>query len=300
MTDAKRFDSIFRDDLFAGRVALVTGGGSGIGRCIAHELARLSATVIVTGRRPEPLAQVVAEIGAAGGVAHARTIDIRDEVLVDEVIASLTAEHGRIDLLVNNAGGQFAAPAALIRPKGWKAVIETNLNGTWFVTQSTFMHAMRKHGGAVVTIVADIWNGFPGMAHTGAARAGVVNLMQTLAIEWAAAGVRLNCVAPGFIVSSGLHNYSPGVAKIAQESFVKNPTARPGTESEVSAAVCFLLSPAAAFINGATLRVDGAASLQKEPMLPMATVSRITPFHGFHLETDAPDGFKALVPRSTS
>jgi len=295
MTSANRFQSVFRDDLFAGQVALVTGGGTGIGRCIAHELARLGAIVIVAGRRPEPLAQVVTEITEAGGIAHARAINIRDEVSVDASISEIAATFGRIDLLVNNAGGQYAAPAALIRPKGWKAVIETNLNGTWFVTHAVFSRAMRKTGGSVVCIVADMWNGFPGMAHTGAARAGVVNLMQSLSIEWAAAGVRLNCVAPGFILSSGLHNYPPDVAKKAHEVFAKNPTSRPGTESEVSAATCFLLSRAAAFITGATIRVDGGGSLQKETMLPMFKHMKIPPFDGFHLGADVPGQFQDLL-----
>jgi len=294
MTSAKRFQSVFRDDLFAGQIALVTGGGTGIGRCIAHELARLGAVVVVAGRRREPLDQVVAEIAAAGGQAHAREINIRDEVNVDLAIAGIVKDLGRIDLLVNNAGGQFASPAALIRPKGWKAVIETNLNGTWFVTHACFMHSMRKHGGSIVAIVADMWNGFPGMVHTGAARAGVVNMMQTLSIEWAAAGIRLNSVAPGFILSSGLHNYPPDVAKMAREVFVKNPTSRPGTESEVSAATCFLLSPGAAFITGATIRVDGGGSLQKEPMLPMMKHTKLPAFDGFHLAADLPESFQDL------
>lgn len=301
MTDASsfhdRFHTVFRDGLFDGQTALITGGGTGIGRCIAHELARLGARVIVSGRRQEPLDQVVAEIHAAGGKAFARAFSVRDEVAVDEAMKEIAGTFGRIDLLVNNAGGQFASPAALIRPKGWKAVVETNLNGTWFVTHGAFMHSMRAHGGSVVTIVADMWNGFPGMAHTGAARAGVVNLMQTLAIEWAPAAVRLNCVAPGFILSSGLHNYPPEVAKAAREVFIKNPTSRPGTESEVSAAVCFLLSPAASFITGATLRVDGGGSLQKEPMLPMPRHSKSVPYDGFHLEADLPEVFKDLKPR---
>lgn len=296
MSSANRFQSVFRDGLFQDRIALVTGGGTGIGRCIAHELARLGATVIVAGRRKEPLDAVVAEIAAAGGVAHARELNIRDETSVDGTIAGIVRDHGRIDLLVNNAGGQFASPAALIRPKGWKAVIETNLNGTWFVTHATFMHAMRKHGGAVVSIVADMWNGFPGMAHTGAARAGVVNLMQTLSIEWAAAGVRLNSVAPGYVLSSGLHNYPPEVAKLARETFVKNPSSRPGTESEVSAATVFLLSPAAAFITGATLRVDGGASLQKETMGGLQRHTRMPAFDGFHLKADIPASFEGLLP----
>jgi len=297
MTDANRFHSVFRDDLFQGKVALVTGGGTGIGRCIAHELARLGATVVLSGRRKEPLDSVVREIAGAGGVAHARELDIRKEEDVDRTIASIAKDHGGIDLLVNNAGGQFASPAVLIRPKGWKAVIETNLNGTWFVTQACFQHGMNKKGGAVVSIVADMWNGFPGMAHTGAARAGVVNLMQTLAIEWAAAGVRLNAVAPGFIVSSGLANYPPDVAKMARELFIKNPSSRPGTEAEVSAAVCFLLSPAAAYITGATLRVDGGSSLQKEPMLPLVRHTKMKVYDGFHLPTEVPETFQGLLPK---
>lgn len=298
MSHAKRFASVFRDDLFSGEVALVTGGGTGIGRCIAHELARLGAHVIVAGRREQPLAKVVAEIEEAGGKAFAQTLNIRDEDNVQATVAALVARHGRIHHLVNNAGGQFAAPAVLIKPKGWKAVIETNLNGTWFVTQAVFSETMRKHGGAVVSIVADMWNGFPGMAHTGAARAAVVNLTQTLAVEWGAAGVRLNCVAPGFVLSSGLHNYPPPVTKMAREVFVSGPAGRPATESEVSAATCFLLSPAAAYISGTTLRVDGGSSLHKDLMLPISgRHNKMPPFHGFHLDADLPEVFADLAPR---
>jgi citronellol/citronellal dehydrogenase len=171
MSSAKPpFRSIFSPDLFAGQTALVTGGGTGIGRCIAHELASLGATVIVSARRPEPLEKVAAEITEAGGRAIAVPMNIRDEDAVDATIAKMVADHGPVRLLVNNAGGQFASPAALIKPKGWRAVIDTNLNGTWFVSQSLFRHALANHGGAIVNIVADMWNGFPGMAHTGAAR----------------------------------------------------------------------------------------------------------------------------------
>ncbi len=298
MSDANGFRSIFRDDLFAGKVALVTGGGSGIGRCIAHELAHLGAKVIVTGRKPEPLAAVVAEITAAGGQADARGMNIREDVQVDQTIAEIVRDHGGIDLLVNNAGGQFASPAALIRPKGWRAVVDTNLNGTWFVTQSTFKHAMARRGGAVVSIVAEMWNGFPGMAHTGAARAAVVNLTQTLAVEWAAANVRINAVAPGYVLSSGFKNYPPEVATLAKTALTKNPAGRPGTEAEVSAAVVFLLSPAALYINGATLRVDGASSLQKEPMMGTTTTRPTPAWDGFHLPPDLPAAFEALRPKA--
>jgi citronellol/citronellal dehydrogenase len=187
------FRSIFRPDLFRDQVILVTGGGTGIGRCIAHELAALGALVVLASRRPEPLAETAAEIVAVGGRADTQTVNIRDEQSIDEAVTAILARHGRIDGLVNNAGGQFASPAAAIRPKGWRAVIDTNLNGTWLMSQAVFLQSMAEHGGSVVNIVADMWNGFPGMAHTGAARAGVVNLTQTLALEWGVCGCACEC-----------------------------------------------------------------------------------------------------------
>ena len=292
MTTATAYASIFRPGLFAGRTILVTGGGTGIGRCIAHELASLGAHVLVAARRQEPLDSVVAEIREDGGVAHAVTLNIRDEEDVDRVIAALVAEHGPIHGLVNNAGGQFMSEASEIRPKGWRAVIDTNLNGTWWVTQAVHRHSMRKHGGAVVSIVADMWNGFPGMAHTGAARAAVVNLTQTLAIEWGQDGVRVNAVAPGPILSSGLNNYPPAIQEMTVQWMRKNPASRLGTESEVSAPVVFLLSPAAQYITGATLRVDGGGSLAKEPTWPLESHKRMPAFTAFHRPDGAPDMFR--------
>ena len=286
------FKSIFRDDLFQDQVILITGGGTGIGRCIAHELAALGAHVIIAARREEPLKQTAAEIEAVGGRVSSAVLNIRKEDEVDATIARLVKEHGKIDALVNNAGGQFASPAAMIPPKGWRAVIDTNLNGTWFVSQAVFQHSLSDHGGAIVNIVADMWNGCPGMAHTGAARAGVVNLTQTLAIEWANAGVRVNAVAPGFILSSGLASYPPMVQEMAARVMPKNPSSRIGTESEVSAAVVFLLSPAAAYITGDTLRVDGASSLQKEPLIPVVEHEGAEAWNGFHLAAEIPEAFK--------
>ena len=286
------YQTIFRDDLFAGQIALITGGGTGIGRCIAHELARLGATVVLGGRRPEPLAQTVAEIEADGGKAAALPLNIRDEEAVAAALRSVVAEHGRLDLLVNNAGGQFVAGAEEIKPKGWRAVIDTNLNGTFWVCQAAFHAWMGEHGGTIVNMVADMWNGFPGMCHTGAARAAVVNMSQTLAIEWASRGIRVNALAPGIVLSSGMKNYPDYVLDFAVEMARQNPTGRLGTESEVSAAAVFLLSPAAAYITGASLRVDGASSLTKAPMMPFEEHGRLAPFAGFHLEADLPDRLK--------
>ncbi len=285
------FRSVFRSDLFAGQVALVTGGGTGIGRCISHELASLGATVIISARREEPLLRTAAEIREAGGVAVVRTMNIREADEVNATVADLVAEHGPIRYLVNNAGGQFASPAVLVKPKGWRAVVDTNLNGTWFVSQALFKHTMSKHGGAIVSVVADMWNGFPGMAHTGAARAAVVNLTKTLAIEWGPAGVRVNAIAPGWVLSSGLLNYPKTVQKIASKSFRMNPSGRPGTEAEMSAAVAFLLSDAAAFISGDTLRIDGGASLAKQSLVELRPHAKSQPFNGFHLRPELPQVF---------
>lgn len=286
------FQSIFRSDLFDAQVMIVTGGGTGIGRCIAHELAALGAHVILAARRQEPLDAVSAEIAEAGGRASTHIMNIRHEDDVADGIKAILKTHGRIDALVNNAGGQFASPAALIRPKGWRAVVDTNLNGTWFVTQAVFNQWMKRHGGRIVNIVAEMWNGFPGMAHTGAARAGVVNLTKTLSIEWGQFGVRVNAVAPGTILSSGLSNYPPPVQKAAATIARKHPTARFGTESEVSASVAFLLSPAAAFITGETMRVDGGASLAKETLIPLVDHDKSEPFNAFHLAAEIPEAFR--------
>jgi len=285
------YRSVFRPDLFSGEVVLVTGGGTGIGRCIAHELAALGAKVILSARRQEPLLETAAEIAEAGGTAVAQTMNIREADEVDATIKALVAEHGPIRHLVNNAGGQFASPAVLIRPKGWRAVVDTNLNGTWFVSQAVFKHGMNKHGGSIVNVVADMWNGFPGMAHTGAARAAVVNLTKTLSVEWGPAGVRVNAIAPGWVLSSGLNNYPKSIQKTASKGFRMNPSGRPGTEAEMSAAVAFLLSDGASFITGDTIRIDGGASLAKQGMIELRPHTRSKVYDGFHLRPELPKVF---------
>lgn len=282
------YASVFRSDLFSGRVAVVTGGGSGIGRCIAHELAALGATVVLSGRKEDKLLAVRAEIEATGGRADHLVANIRDEAQVQALMAETVARHGRLDHLVNNAGGQFLSPPDGISLKGWNAVIETNLTGTFVACKAAKAAWMGANGGSIVSIVADFWNGMPLMAHTSAARAGVSNLMQSLALAWAPYGIRLNAVAPGTIRSSGLKNYPAPIVKMLADFQREIPAKRLGTESEVSAAVVFLLSPAAAYITGETMKVDGASSLYRQ-LAPVADHTRLPAFEGLHLPADLPD-----------
>ncbi len=289
MATGRAYRSVFRPGLFDDQVVLVTGGGTGIGRCTAHELAALGATVVLAARREEPLTTTAAEIAEAGGpVADVVTLDIRDPELVDEVLADVVARHGRLDGLVNNAGGQFPAPAAEMRPKGWRTVVDLNLHGTFWVTQAAYRHALAEHGGAVVSVVADVGNGFPFFAHTAAARAGVINLTKTLAVEWAASRVRLNAVAPGLVYSSGMETYDADVQRLAAATGRRIPAGRIGTESEVAAAICFLLSDAAAFITGVTLPVDGGAPLARVPTVELGEHEPVAAFDGFHLAREVP------------
>ncbi len=283
------FNSVFRADLFKGQVAVVTGGGSGIGRCIAHELAALGATVVLSGRKEEKLRAVEAEIVAAGGVADVVVANMRVEAEVQALMKTTVERHGRLDHVVNNAGGQFLAPPDAISLKGWNAVIETNLTGSFLACQAAKSAWMGRNGGNVVCIVADFWNGMPLMAHTSAARAGVANLMRSLALAWAPLGMRLNAVAPGTIRSSGLKNYPPPVINMLSDFKSQIPVKRLGTESEVSAAVVFLLSPAAAYITGETMRVDGGSSIYRQ-LAPVPDHTRSTPFEGLHLPADLPEG----------
>lgn len=279
MTQA--YSSVFKDQLYQDQVMVVTGGGSGIGRCTAHELASLGAQVVLIGRDQSKLDKVVAEIAEDGGRAQGVSCDIRDEDAVKHCVNVITAQHPVISGLVNNAGGQFPSPLASINQKGWETVVRTNLTGGFLMAREVYLQSMREHGGAIVNIVADMWGGMPGMGHSGAARSGMVNFTQTAAVEWASSGVRVNAVAPGWIATSGMDTYPAAMKPMIKQLQAAVPLKRMGLEAEVSAAICFLLSPAAAFISGDCLRVDGAAS-QGGRVFPLPKAKNNEAFAGFH------------------
>ena len=276
-----KYQSIFNPSAFAGKVVIVTGGGSGIGRCTAHELASLGAQVVITGRMQEKLDSVVAEITEDAGKVISLVCDIRNEEQVKQTIAAVITQFGRLDGLVNNAGGQFPSPLEMISANGFESVVRNNLQGTFLMMREAYNQWMNKHGGSIVNMTADMWGGMPGMGHSGAARAGVDNLTKTAAIEWAKSGVRTNAVAPGWIMSSGMDTYQGAFRAMIPLLGSKVPLKRMGTESEISSAICFLLSEGAAFISGVTIRIDGAASLGT-PMYPLADHQNSTPYNGFH------------------
>lgn len=276
------YRSVFAPGLFKDQTIVVTGGGSGIGRCTAHELASLGARVAIAGRKTDKLEKVKAEIEASGGHCEIHAFDIREEAQAKEAVAKIVARHGCIDGLFNNAGGQFPSPAAELSAKGFDVVVRNNLTGGFIVSREVYTQSMRQHGGSIVNMTADYRNGFPNMVHTGAARAGMANLTMTLAYEWAASGVRVNSVAPGWIASSGMDTYTGEFKEQIPRLKGYCPLGRLGTESEVSAAVCFLLSKAAAYITGTEIRIDGGVPLANRSVdLPATDKSQ--PFNGFHL-----------------
>lgn len=249
---------MFQADLFKGKTALVTGGGSGIGYEIARQLLQYGAEVYICSRKAERVERA-AQTLAEWGKVHALAIDIREPAQVEQLADFIVERSGKLDFLINNAGGQFTSPAVDISVKGWLAVIQTNLNGTWFVTQTMAKRFFfQQTESAVVNIVLNNYRGTPGMAHSGAARAGINNLTQSLAIEWAPKGVRLNCIAPGIIQSSGLENYPPELTADLTRII---PMRRLGTVSDVAALTLFLCSPGAAYMTGDTIYIDGGSRL---------------------------------------
>lgn len=249
---------IFAAGLLDGQVCLVSGAGSGIGRETALELARLGATVVGCGRRPEPVQETIRLIEAAGGKGEAVPCDIRDEAAVDELLDGLVARHDRLDVLVNNAGGQFLAPAETISAKGFRTVTELNVQGTWNMTHAAAAKAFipQGDGGKVISVTLSPHNGMPGMVHSGAARAAVENMMRTLSTEWSRFGIRCVAVAPGQIATETLKTKYPRQMVETMESTI--PLGRLGRPEEVAWLITYLASPAGDFFSGTTVTIDGA------------------------------------------
>lgn len=249
-------------DLYRSRTVLVSGGGSGIGKCIAWLLGRLGARVMICGRSLDRLEAAAAAMAAAGVDIAFMATDIRDEAAVARLFDETGKRFGPIDLLVNNAGGQYPQGAGDITPKGWRAVVETNLTGSWLMAQAAAQRWIAAgRGGAIVNIVASCERGMPGIVHSSAARAGVINFSRTAAVEWAPHGIRINCVAPGVIETAGLDVYPPEARRAFTDS---NPQRRLGDPWEVAQAVAYLGSAGASFITGATLAIDGGGALSGE------------------------------------
>jgi citronellol/citronellal dehydrogenase len=249
---------VFSSELFSGRVALVTGGGTGLGRVIAQTLAEAGADLLLAARNVERLEIAAAEIRqSTGRRVEVGAVNIRDRETVEALAARADSLFGSIDVLINNAGGQFPQRARDFKPKGWNAVIETNLTGTWNMMQIFGNRMLDRKSGSITNVIAVVGRGFPGLAHTAAARAGVLELTRTLAIEWGPE-VRLNCVAPGPIETEGFQaTYDPNVSTILDGL----PIPRFGTREEVANAVVFLASPAASYITGEVLFVAGGQQI---------------------------------------
>lgn len=265
---------IFRDDLLAGQVCLITGGGTGIGAATAREFAALGATVVIASRKRENIDPAVKGLTAElGKPVFGLCVDIRDREAVSTAVAQVLADHGRLDILVNNGGGQFFSPAEAISGKGFDAVVATNLTGTWNMTRAVADQWMLSHGGAIVNVTMLTQRAFPGMAHSVASRSGVEAMTRTLAVEWAQRGIRINCVAPGLVLSSGMKRYPFGAEAIgAMRSHI--PMKRFATCEEIAWWIAMLSSPASAYVTGQTFTVDGGKTLWgdfwpiPDPVLP--------------------------------
>jgi citronellol/citronellal dehydrogenase len=255
--------TVYRPELFKGKAAVVTGAGSGFGFAIATLFARLGADLAILGRDEARLAKAKAFFESFGPRVYVEAFNIREHPRCAAFVVNVWRELGRLDVLINNAGGQFPQMALDFKPKGWNAVIDNNLNGTWYMMQAAArVWAEHKAPGSIVNIVADFWRGMPGIAHTAAARAGVTYLSKSVAVEWAPLGIRVNCIAPGVLETSGFAHYPPEGLKTYAEA---NPMKKPGDAWDVAEACVYLAAPSAKFITGEVLTVDGGQQCWGDP-----------------------------------
>ncbi len=247
---------VYREDLFANQTVVVSGGGSGIGKAIAFLFARLGANVAICGRTASKLEHTQTAIKRhVGSAIHTMEMNIRQPDLVDTFLDQVCERFGGIDFLINNAGGQFPQPAIDFSANGWNAVIDTNLNGTWYMMQNAAKRWRdEKRGGSIVNVVANVQRGMPQVAHTCAARAGVIYLSKSVSTEWAPLGIRVNCVSPGAIESEGFHVYHPDVAERFKDS---NPMRTLGDVYDIAQSIAYICAPSGKFITGEVITVDG-------------------------------------------
>jgi citronellol/citronellal dehydrogenase len=258
---------VFRDGLLEGAVCVVSGAGSGLGRETALELGRLGATVVGCGRRQEPLAETAELAAGLPGTFEYEALDIREEEPVDGFFDALLERHGRLDVLVNNAGGQFLSPSEGISPKGFRTVIDLNVQGTWLMTHAAAMKAfVPQGGGKILSVTLSPHNGMPGMVHSGAARAAVENMMRTLAVEWARFGIKTCSLAAGHFATETFLTKYPQVVIDTYERSV--PLGRAGRPEEMAWLVAYLASPAGDFISGTTITIDGGRDNWAGPWPP--------------------------------
>ena len=280
MGESKRWESVYRSSLFEGKVALVTGGGTGIGRAIATELASLGAIVVIASRDVEKCSAAAKEMNDyiqhhctdgrhnTGKVVVGPSTSIRDEDQVNNLIEHIIDTHKALDLLVNNAGGQFVCSAEELSSKGFQAVVNTNLTGTFHVCRAAYEHYMRDNGGRIVNITLGNRNGMPNMVHSGAARAGIENMSITLSQEWMESGVRINCVRPGIVFTeSGFDNYGPAGDMFLEKILPAMPSKRFATPEEISSAVVWLLSEGSSYVTGSVVSVDGGSAFHFLPLI---------------------------------